>query len=86
MATNNDTQVKQEDSKAIHDLFYVYHYADDLGVIKSKLAEYVATVRREAFKEMIGAITVLPLQGTMNYRRGYEEGVRDAIRTLESIC
>lgn len=44
---NHETEVKREDINVIHNLFYEYHYADDLGVVKSKLAEYVATVRRE---------------------------------------
>lgn len=50
----------------------------------------LTTVRQEAraaaFKEMVATIAVLPPQGTMNYRRGYEEGVRDALRTLEAAA
>lgn len=38
----------EKDANVIHNLFYEFHYADDLGVIKSKLSEYVATVRAEA--------------------------------------
>lgn len=41
----------EKDSKAVHDLFYEFHYPDDLGVIKSKIIEYVTTARREAIEE-----------------------------------
>lgn len=37
----------EKDENVIHNLFAEFHYADDLGVIKSKLAEYVATIRKE---------------------------------------
>lgn len=37
---------EDKDKNVIHNLFYEFHYADDLGVIKSKLVEYVATVRK----------------------------------------
>lgn len=40
--------MRDKDKKAIHDLFCEFHYADNLGLIKSKLVEYVATARREA--------------------------------------
>lgn len=80
----------ERDGNVIHNLFAEFHYADDLGVIKSKLAEYVTTVRKKAraavFKEAIGMVATLPTQETMNYRRGYEEGVRDAIRTIEAAA
>lgn len=46
----------EKDANVIHNLFAEYHYADDLGVIKSKLAEYVATVRAEALKEAAKAV------------------------------
>lgn len=36
-----------EDRKAIDQLFKEHHYTDDLGVIKSKLAGYVAGVRQD---------------------------------------
>ena len=39
--------------------------------------------RLAAFREALAAIAVLPMQGT---RRGYEEGVRDALRTLEAAA
>lgn len=46
---------KQKDANIIHNLFAEFHCADDLGVIKSKLTEYVTTVRQEtraaAFKD-----------------------------------
>lgn len=41
----------EKDANEIHKLFLEFHYADDLGVIKSKLAEYVATVRAEVWNE-----------------------------------
>lgn len=52
--------MNEKDSKAIHDLFYEFHESDNLGVIKSKLAEYVATVRQgaraAAWKKAIGVV------------------------------
>lgn len=45
--------VDQTDRNVIHNLFAGFHYPDDLGVIKSKLAEYVATVRKEQIAQDI---------------------------------
>lgn len=54
------------------------------------LDNLLATIRQEerqaSFRDALRSILNLPPQGTMNYRRGYEEGVRDAIRTLEAAA
>jgi hypothetical protein len=47
------------------------------------LADALANARAEAWEHAIGLVAVIPTKGTMNFRRGYEEGVRDALRTLE---
>lgn len=69
--------------------------ARDLGgwsrlPIRDRVRDYAATVEREArataFRDMTLLIQSLRTQGTMNYRRGYEEGVRDALRTLEAAA
>lgn len=36
------------DRNVIDKLFKEFHYADDLGVIKSKLTEYIAVVQQKA--------------------------------------
>lgn len=47
--------------------------------------EYVPTRALEAaWEKAIGLIATLPTRGTMNFRRGYEEGLREALRTLEA--
>lgn len=38
------------DRNKIDELFKEFHYADDLGVIKSKLTRYVAAVRKEVWQ------------------------------------
>lgn len=54
--------------------------------INSALARERKEAREAAFKEMISKVATLPTRGTMNYRRGYEEGVRDALRTIEAAA
>ena len=64
--------------------------SSEVATLAEILEPLLVTVRREteqAVREkVIGMVAVLPAQGTMNYRRGYEEGVRDAIRTLEAAA
>lgn len=89
---SNDTQVRQQDINAIHNLFYEYHYADDLGVIKSKLAEYVATARQEAkeaaFKDMITkAKAESPPQNAGNeFARGFARAKKTILGQLETAA
>lgn len=44
--------MKDKDANVIYNLFSEFHYADDLGVIKSKLTEYVTTIRQEERREV----------------------------------
>lgn len=73
----------EKDANVIHNLFAEYHYADDLGVIKSKLAEYVATVRREereaAFKDAAGIARAMAVGET------YETGRQKALNIAAAL-
>lgn len=80
----------EKDANAIHKLFLEFHYADDLGVIKSKLSEYVATVRKEereaVFKEAIeiakGELVPEPC-GELD--ESFNLATKDVIRKLEAV-
>lgn len=70
-----------KDSNVIHNLFAEYHYADDLGVIKSKVAEYVATVRRE---ERVAAFSDA-IRIAKDFRRKHHEDLYRQYNTLSLV-
>lgn len=47
----------EKDNQAIFNLFYEFHDTDNLGLLRSKLVDYVTTIRQEerraAFKQVI---------------------------------
>lgn len=45
------TKVREDDNKVIHELFSEWCGEGTIGILKHKLAEYIATVRREARDE-----------------------------------
>ena len=77
--------VDEERATALQRFIYEYEPGDSAErEWRERLQASRQEERQAVFKDMLSMLTGLPAQGTKNYRRGYEEGVRDAIRTLEA--